>query len=177
MSVRRLGALLLAGALATGLAACGDDGDGDDDVALEDVVDEAEDESEDSEDTEESDEGDDRDVLEGVFDSERCQDLFGALSGLGAAFGEGGTGFDFGDFADGFEALADEAPEIEGELGVLADAYREFDEALGDDVDFSDPETFTSQDLLEASEAFQSSEVVDAQTAVTEFLDSECTSG
>ena len=170
-----MGALLLAGVLATGLAACGDDGGDDDDVTLEDVADEADDAADEAGD----DASDDVDeALEGVFDSERCQELFGALSGFGAAFGGGdGEEFDFGDFADGFEALADEAPEIEDELGVLADAYREFDEALGDDVDFSDPETFTSDEFIEASQAFQSDEVVEAQTAVSEFLDNECTGG
>lgn len=183
MGVRRVGAMAMAAMLAVGLTACGDDGDDSEDVALEEVDEggsasgtEETDESDDEVTDEESDESEDTDGdVDLGFGSERCQELFGALSGFGAAFTGDEGELDFGDFGEAFDEMADEAPEIADDLEVLAEAYRDFDEAFGGDaIDFSDPDILTSDEFIEAGEAFATPEFTEASNAVSEFLDEEC---
>jgi hypothetical protein len=180
MGVRRIGAVALVAMLAAGLGACSDDG-GDDggDVALEDVDDGSSSDDEGTEDTDGSDEGTDDTVDLGDLDfgSEECQEIFGALSGLGAGFADPDGGeLDFGVLADLFDELADEVPDIEDDLSVMADAYREFSDRIGP-IDFSDPDIFTSSEFAEASEAFNDPAVQEATTNVSEFFDDACNTG
>jgi len=178
MGARRIGTLLLAALLTTGgLAACGDDGDDNGDVALEDIDDNGsnDDSSDDSDDSSDDDSDDSSDIPGGIFGSEECQELFTGLSGLGAAFGSGDD-VDFGDFASLFEEMADNAPEIADDLGLLADAYREFAEAL-DGADLSDPGVLTSPEFAEASEAFAGEEFTEASSRISAFMEETCGTG
>jgi hypothetical protein len=175
MGVRRIGAIALAAMLASGvLAACGDDGGDDGDgVALEDVDDSgsATEDTDGSEDESDGESTDDTDVDLGAFGSEECQDLIGALTGIGGIFTGDDTEFDFGEFADAFEEI--DAPEIEEDLSTLADAYRQLDEALGD-VDLTDPSAFTSDEFLEASEELNTQEFTEASERVSAFIEDAC---
>lgn len=168
MRMRRLGALAFSALLAAGLAACGDDDGGDGD-ALEDV--DATDEGDGGGDDEEPDLGELG--LEG-----ECEVFAEAALAFSGAFGGGDSDADFGTLADAMQAFADDAPdEIADDLEVLADAYREFDDALGD-VDLSDPNAFTDPEvqaaLAEAGEVFNDPEVVEANENVTAFTEANC---
>lgn len=187
MGARRVGALLLAATLATGLAACGgDDDEGAEDVALEDVDDDSADsdaEDEDADDEADSDDDADEatdvdeDITEGLF-GEGCAEflnVFGALGGaIGGAFDE--------DAAEQFEQFVDDAPEeIRDDLETVAEGYAEFAAILEDaGLDVENPEGFDPSDgeavaaFTEASEIFNSSEFVDANTAISEFVDDNC---
>lgn len=165
---RRFGALAMAGVLAAGLAACGDDDGGGDAVGLEDVEG-----GEDSTDTT-VDLGDVGDIA-GL--SAECQVLVQAGIAFASAFG--GTGDeDFGDLAEAMEEFAGDAPEeIRDDVTILARAYAEFAERLGD-VDFSDPEAFNDPELVqrmsEASAIFEEPEVAEASANVEAFSTANC---
>ncbi|HET6665264.1 MAG TPA: hypothetical protein VFG94_13435 [Acidimicrobiales bacterium] len=181
MSARRIGSLLLAAMLAGGgLAACGDDG-GNDDEAVEEVDDTADDSTDDTADDSSDDTSDDSSddtFPSGIFGSEECQEVIEAFAAVGGVFSGTDSEFNFGDLADGLENLGDSAPEISDDLELLADAYRDFSDALGDDVDFSDPDIFTSPEFAEAAEAFNSAEFTAASDRISEFMDEACdTSG
>jgi hypothetical protein len=175
MGVRRIGAIALAAMLATGLAACGDDG-GDDggDVALEDAEGGG---SGDGGGSDDSDDGstDDTEIDLDAFGSEECQELIGALTGIGGVFsGQDSDELDFGAFADAFEEI--DAPEIEEDLQVLAEAYREIDEVLGD-LDLTDPEVFTSPEFAELGERLDDERFTEASENVSAFIEEACGSG
>jgi hypothetical protein len=190
--MRGLGTLTLSLLLATGLVACGDDGDGGGDaLELEEVEgagdnddDEGDDESDETTTTEgeeSDDEGDDGgDVDFGDLASEDCDFLFEALTSFGTAFtGEGDI--DFQQIADAYSDFADVAPDdIADDVRTVADAFDEFAGAVGD-IDLSDPNAFSdpevAQRIADASQAFNTPEFNDANTAVTEFLATECTPG
>jgi hypothetical protein len=179
MGVRRIGAITLAAMLAVGLAACGDDGgDGDgDDVALEDVDGsgtEDTDGSEEETDDTAAEEGSDDDVDLGAFGSDECQDLIGALGGIGGLFSGDSDELDFGAFADAFEEI--DAPEIEEDLQVLAEAYREIDEAIGD-LDLTDPEAFTSPEFQELALTLDNEQFTEASENVSAFMEDACGGG
>jgi hypothetical protein len=166
MRIRRLGALTIAALLAGGaLAACGGDDSDDGGTGLEDV--------------EGSDGGSDTTVdvgdLEGL--SGECRVFIEAAAAFAAAFG-GGEDADFGDIGDAMREFADDAPdEIRGDVEVLAEAYTEFGEAVGD-VDFSDPDAFSDPEVqarfAEAGEIFNDPEVVEANENVTAFTEANC---
>jgi hypothetical protein len=178
--VRRIGAITLAAMLALGLAACGDDGgDGGDDVALEDVdgsgTEDTDGSEEETDDTAAEDEGgSDDDVDLGAFGSDECQDLIGALGGIGGLFSGDSDELDFGAFADAFEEI--DAPEIEEDLQVLAEAYRQIDEAIGD-LDLTDPEAFTSPEFQELALTLDNEEFTEASENVSAFMEDACGSG
>jgi hypothetical protein len=176
MRARRIGSLLLAAMLAGGgLAACGDDGGNDDEVGLEEVDDNAstDDTSDDSTDDTSDDSSDDT-VPSGVFGSEECQEVIEAFAAVGGVFSGSDGDFNFDDLAEGLENLGDSAPEISDDLELLAGAYREFADALGDDVDFTDPDIFTSPEFAEAAQAFNSAEFTAASDRISTFMDDAC---
>ena len=185
MRMRRTAALSLAFALSMGLAACGDDDDSGDD-ALEEVDDSSSDDSSDDSSSDDSDSGDDSDAGGDIGDlaGEGCVEFaqaFGeASAAIGGAFsGEGGQA-DFTELADFFEEAADDVPDEVGDaLETLAGAYRQFGEALEDaDIDFSDPEAFQDPEVIaaftEASEAFESPEVQEANQTLEQFTANNC---
>jgi len=176
MGVRRIGAIALAAMLATGLAACGDDGGDDgDDVALEDVDGGGSGDDGGSDDSSDDESTDDTDVDLDAFGSEECQDLIGALSGIGGVFsGQDSDELDFGSFADAFEEI--DAPEIEEDLQVLAEAYREIDDVLGD-IDLSDPNAFASEEFAELGERLDDERFTEASENVSAFIEDACGSG
>lgn len=182
MVARRAGAVLLAMMLGAGLAACGDDGGSEDDAV--DQVDRDGNGSDDgddgntddgSSDDGNTDDGEDIDLPDSIFGSEECAEIFEAFSAFGAVFSGQGSS-DFGDLADGFDAIAESAPEIADDLETMADAYRAFDDAVGD-ADLSDPSVFQSAEFLEASEAFNSEEFDEASDNVSAFMNEACTPG
>jgi hypothetical protein len=178
MSARRIGSLLLAAMLAGGgLAACGDDGGNDDEVGLEEVDDNGS--SDDTTDTTEDsgDDSSDETFPAGAFGSEECQEVIEAFAAVGGVFSGTDGDFNFGDLADGLDNLADRAPEIGDDLELMAGAYREFADALGDDVDFTDPDIFTSPEFAEAAAAFNSEEFSEASDRISAFMDDACSTG
>ena len=182
MVARRAGAVLLAIMLGAGLAACGDDGGSDDD-AVDQVdrdgtgSDDGDDGNTDDGNTDDgnTDDGEDIDLPEGIFGSEECTEIIEAFGAFGGVFTGSGDA-DFGDLADGFDAIAESAPEIADDLETMADAYRDFDDALGD-VDLSDPSIFQSGEFLEAAESFNSEEFTEASENVSAFMDEACAPG
>jgi hypothetical protein len=179
MSARRIGSLLLAALLAGGgLAACGDDGGDDEEVGLEEVDDNgsSDDSTDDTADDSNDDSSDDT-FPAGAFGSEECQEVIEAFAAVGGVFSGTDGDFNFDDLADGLENLGDSAPEISDDLELLAGAYREFAEALGDDVDFSDPDIFTSPEFAEAAAAFNSEEFTAASDRISNFMDEACSTG
>ncbi|MEX2619510.1 MAG: hypothetical protein WD250_04755 [Egibacteraceae bacterium] len=88
-----------------------------------------------------------------------------------------------GELADVLDDAADRVPnEISDDFRVLADAYREFTNALGDsDIDFSDPESAAAMGpediaaLQAAGEAFSSEELQTATQNIQAFLTENCT--
>jgi len=177
MRTRRLGAILLAGALSAGLAACGDDGGDDEGTALEDVgggdgEETTTTESSGGDDTGTTDLEDLEDVLTG-----ECAFMVEAAAAFGAAFtGAGDQSFD--DVAAGFGELADEAPdELRDDIEVLAEAFQEFADLIGD-VDLSDPNAFQDPEVqaafAEAGEIFDSPEVTEANENFTAFVEENC---
>lgn len=166
MRMRRFGALALSALLVTGLAACGDDDGGDGD-ALEDV-------GSDGGDDTTTTEGDDEPDLGDLGLAGECEVFAEAALAFGAAFGGDDSEANFGDLADAMEAFADDAPdEIADDLSILADAYRDFDEALGD-LDLSDPEAFSDPRFAEAGAVFSDPAVVEASENVTAFTEANC---
>lgn len=189
MVARRASAVLLALLLGAGVAACGGDDGGSDDAV--DQVDREHDGSDngsddggsdDDDDANNDDDGgfgdddgssdDDVDIPDGIFGSEECEELFEAFAAFGGVFSDQGSA-DFGDLADGFDALAESAPEIADDLEVMGNAYRGFSEAVGD-ADFSDPSTFLDPEVAEASEAFSSDEFTEASDNVSDFMNEAC---
>jgi hypothetical protein len=166
MRIRRFGALAISALLASGaLAACGGDDSDDGGTGLEDVEG-----GDDSTDTT-FDVGD----LEGL--SGECEVFVEAAAAFAAAFG-GGEDADFGDIGAAMSDFADDAPdEIRDDVAILAEAYTEFGEAVGD-VDFSDPDAFSDPEVqarfAEAGEIFNDPAVVEANENVTAFTEANC---
>lgn len=183
MGMRKIGAATVAVVLALGLVACGGD-DGDEDVSLEEVdgsgsgsdtTDTTDDggstDDTDPEDGSDTTLGDIDDIDDIDFGSEECQQLIEAMGGFGALFSDGEGTIDFGTFADLFGSI--DVPEIEDDLQVMADAYERFDEELGE-VDFSDPELFTSPEFIELSQEFNTPEFAEASERVSDYFDEAC---
>lgn len=88
-----------------------------------------------------------------------------------------------GELAEVLDEAADRVPnEISDDFRTLADAYREFTNALGDsDIDFTDPESAAAMGpediaaLQEAGEAFNSEELQTATQNIQAFLTENCT--
>lgn len=162
---KRAASLLVAALLAGGsLAACGG-GDGDDSSAT--TVDSGGDSN-----------GSD-DTTGGIpnFGDADCQALIDASLGFAAAFGGQGdsTEIDFGQFADAFAAFADEAPdELQDDINLLADAYRDLDDSLGGPVDFSDPETLQNPEVQAAFESFSDPQFQEATENISTFASENC---
>lgn len=189
MVARRATALVLAAALATGLAACGggdDDEGSSDDVQLEDVGSDAnadDSSSDDSSSDSSSDDEDatdvtvDGDVIEGAF-SDGCGEFINVFTALGGAI----SGAFDADAAQEFEAFVDDAPdEVQDDLEVIAEAYQTFAAALEDaGFDPEDPESFDPSNVealqvfSEASEGFSTPEFTEASNNVNEFIASNC---
>lgn len=166
MRMSRLGALTIAALLSLGAVACGGD-DGDEDASATT--------------TEDPVEGSDAttDDLAGLDDvdlSGECEFLLGAATAFSSAFS--GEEADFDDIAQGFEELADGAPdELQDDVEVLAQAYREFADTIGD-VDFNDPGAFSDPEVqerfAEAGAIFDSEEVAAANENFTNFAEENC---
>lgn len=163
MRMRRAGGVLVAVVLATGLAACGDDGD--DGPALAEV--------------EREDDGGSEDIGDLGQLSDECRVFAEAAIAFGTALGTGG-GEELDDFADAMSAFAESGPsEIRGDLRVLAEGYRAYVEILGDiDVDFSDPNAFADPEVqarfAEATEIFEDPRFAEAQANVDAFTEANC---
>lgn len=178
MVARRIGAVLLALALGGGLAACGDDGGGSDDAVDQVDRDNGDGDSGDSDgdsgdsDSDSGDDGDsgdpDVDFPDAVFGSEECAELFEAFAAFGSVLtGQGDLAFD--ELANGFEALADSAPEIADDLEVMAEAYRDAGDVFsGGAINFADPE------VAAALESFGTPEFEEASENVSVFLTETC---
>lgn len=88
-----------------------------------------------------------------------------------------------GELAEVLDDAADRVPnEISDDFRTLADAYREFTNALADsNIDFSDPDSAAAMGpediaaLQEAGEAFSSEELQTATQNIQEFLTENCT--
>jgi hypothetical protein len=192
MVARRAATLVLAAALATGLAACGggDDEDGRGDVQLEDVESDASssgsssDDDEDAEATEDESSSDDEatdeaidDAIEGAF-SEGCGEFAGVFGALGGAIA---GSFDPEAEAE-FEQFVDDAPEeIRDDLETIASAYDELNAALEDaGIDLTDPSSFDpsnsdfAQAIAAASQQLATPEFQEASLAINEFIASNC---
>lgn len=105
-----------------------------------------------------------------------CESLLNAGADFSSALS--GEEADFDDIADGFEELAGDAPDdLQGHAEVLAQAYREFADALGD-VDLSDPGVFSDpavqERFAEAGAIFDRAEVVEANENFTKFAEENC---
>ena len=181
MRMRRTASLLLALALTTGLAACGDDDEGGD--ALEDVGGSGSGE-ETTEETADGDvDGEDSDIAEG-FVGEGCVEFAEAFSQASAAAfgGTGGGGGDIGELASFFDDAAEDAPdEVADALRVFGEAYGEFARTLDEaGIDLSDPEAFQDPEaiavLTEAGESLSSPEVTEAQQTIDDFVANNCES-
>lgn len=172
MRMTPLGALALAAALSLGAAACGGD-DGDEDASAtttEAPADGGDDAGDDGDATDDTTGLDDLDL------SGDCEFLLGAATAFSSAFS--GENADFDDIAEGFEELTNGAPdELQDDVEVLAQAYREFADAIGD-VDFNDPEAFSDpevqQRFAEAGAIFESDEVVEANESFSNFAEENC---
>lgn len=87
-----------------------------------------------------------------------------------------------GELADVLDDAADRVPnEISDDFRTLANAYREFTNALADsDIDFADPQSAAAMGpediaaLQEAGEAFSSEELQTATQNIQEFLTENC---
>jgi hypothetical protein len=190
MGARRIGALLLAVTLATGLAACGGDDEDSGGVVLEDIgssgsgsasgpEDEGGDTGNGGDGDSGSGSGDDAvdDAIAGAF-SEGCGEfasVFGALGGaIAGAFDP--------EAAAEFEQFVDDAPEaIADDLETMAGAYEEL-AALFEDAGFdpNDPSAFDPSNpealgvLTEAGELFSDPELTEASTNIQAFIADNC---
>ena len=190
MGARRLGALVLAATLATGLAACGGDDDEGSDVNLEELEDDSSGsasgtEDEEAAEDESGDEGSsgDLDDLDGFF-SEGCGEFIQIFAALGASVGGSFGGEDADEAIAAFEDAVEDAPdEFQDEFEIYAQAFAEYGEALQDaGVDFSDPSSFDPSNaeafeaMAEAAEVFNEPEVAAASEAINEFISAGCES-
>lgn len=166
MRMSRLGALTLAAALSLGAGACGGD-DGDEDASAtttENPADGSEDPT------------DDAAGLDDLDLSGDCEFLLGAATAFSSAFS--GEEADFDSIAEGFQELSEGAPdELQDDVEVLAEAYREFADAIGD-VDLNDAEAFSDPEVqerfAEAGAIFDRAEVVEANENFTNFAEENC---
>lgn len=109
-------------------------------------------------------------------DEASCEFLLGTDTDFSSALS--GEDADFNDIADGFEKFADDAPDdLQDDIEVLAGAYREFADAVGD-VDFGDPAVFSDpevqQRFAEAGAVFDRDDVVEANENFTKFAEENC---
>lgn len=118
----------------------------------------------------------DTDAGDGLATGE-CQELVDASTQLSQAFGAAGTSGDLGDSSEFFEEFADRAPdEIQGDFQILAEAYSEYADALGD-VDLQSGETPSADDLQALQEALSSidqAEVTAASQRISEWATANC---
>jgi hypothetical protein len=180
---RRIAALALGALLVTGLAACGDEGDGDEDVVLEDIgASSAGDDPDDGDDREQ--EGTDTTVTTDPADGpiEGCEEFSAAFEDLGntigAGFGEFGED-DGGEAIAAFSELVEEAPEeIRDDLQLFADAFQAYAAALeASGFDTDDPSSIdpdAAAELGELGEIFSDPEFLAASEAIEEFVASGC---
>jgi hypothetical protein len=171
--------IALALALATGVAACGDDDDsgGDEDAQVDASSDDtgSDDSGDDS-----SDSGDGNDIPFGTPEGcvEFGQQFAEASAAVSAAFS--GETAEFGELASFFDEAADDIGGEVGEaLSVLGDAYRQYGEAIEESgVDFSDPTSFQDPEVIaaltEASAAFEDPEVQEASQTLETFAANNC---
>jgi hypothetical protein len=186
MRMRRTAALALCGLLFSGaLAACGGDDDDSGDVGLEEVTDDAGGDQAPDDTADEADQDDGSDDEPTTIDdipglSEECQVFVEAASAFSTAFTGGGDS-DLDDVADQLDEFADDAPDaISDDVQVLADAYRQFADVVGD-LDLTDPDTFTdpetAQRLEEAGQIFDDPQVTEASNNLEAFADANCANG
>ena len=106
---------------------------------------------------------------------EDCQDAVAAMSsvaaGASAAFGGGGT--DISDSIETFRQFADRAPdEIKDEMQLMAKAYGDFVEALGD-YDPSSGEA-PPQEVMDAIAKLDNDELSAASEKVSSYFEEHC---
>jgi hypothetical protein len=135
---------------------------------------------EDTTDEETTDDGTDTDVTGFDFSSEECQDLVNASAAFSQAFGSAATGEDLSDEAQAFEEFADNAPEeIRADMQVLAGAYAEIIEALGD-VDLDPgavPNAQQAAELTQALASINQAGVSEAGQRISTWAQENCTTG
>jgi hypothetical protein len=129
--------------------------------------------------TTEDDDSDDMttdDDLSGLA-SEDCIELATASAGLGQAFAAPGSQLEG---AEAFEELADQVPEeIRDDWQVLADAYSEYADALGD-VDLSageTPDAGALQELQQALASIDQPAVAEASESIAAWARANCPTG
>jgi hypothetical protein len=172
---------VLVAALALVGAGCGggdDEGAGDTDTAV--VTDTATTDTTTDETTTEDTETDtDTDVDAGGFASEDCADLISASAALSQAFGAAGTS-DLGDSANAFDQLADRVPDdIKADFQVLADAYREYADAI-QDIGLQEGDTPSAEQIAQLTQALSSIDtqaVSEASTNISTWATANCPSG
>ena len=120
--------------------------------------------------------GTDTDATGGLATGE-CQELVDASAQLSQAFGSAGASGDLGDSSEVFDELADRAPEeIRADFQILAEAYSEYADVLGD-VDLQAGETPSAEDLQALQEALSSidqAEVTAASQRISEWATANC---
>jgi len=190
MLARRAGAVLLAIMLGAGLAACGDDGGSEDDAVDQvdregDSSDEGDDGSSDDGDDGSSDDGDgDGSAIEGALTGERCTELAGFFSVMGAAI-SGAVDEEFADAQRAFEDAVEDVPEeVQDAFTTYVDAYTDYAQALEDaGFDVEDPTSFDISDptavaaLAEAGQALSDPEFTAAVEEVNTFFAEGCEVG
>lgn len=111
-----------------------------------------------------------------------CQQYAEAFQGV-PNIADPGSMDSIGELAEVLDDAADRVPnEISDDFRTVANAYREFTNALGDsDIDFADPESAAAMGpediaaLQEAAAAFDSEELQTATQNIQEFLTENCT--
>jgi hypothetical protein len=118
----------------------------------------------------------DTDATDGLATGE-CQELVDASTQLSQAFGSAGASGDLGDSSEFFDEFADRAPEeIRGDFQILAEAYSEYADALGD-VDLQSGVTPSAEDLQALQEALRSidqEEVTAASQRIADWATENC---
>lgn len=170
---------LLTIALVLALAAVGAGCGGSDDESSGDTTETTTEETftfDTTEDTETDGTETDTDDTDGLATGE-CRELVDASSQLSQALGAAGASGDLGDSSEFFDEFADRAPdEIRDDFQILAEAYSEYADALGD-VDLQSGETPSAEDLQALQEALSSidqAEVTAASQRISEWATANC---
>ena len=114
---------------------------------------------------------------DGSFATGECAELVAAATSISQTFSATGTTDDIDEARDQFEEFADNAPEeIRDDLQVLAAAYEEFAEVLGDvDIEPGEtPDAEAIQALQAAIAAIDQAEITEASANVNAWTTANC---